>query len=94
MYAIFVELHIKPGQMDAFLPLMQENATASKTTEPGCHQFDVVQSDADDNLILLYETYTDRAAFEAHMQTVHFAKVDQETADMVAEKIVHTGLLV
>ena len=36
----------------------------------------------------------DRAAFEAHMQTVHFAKVDQETADMVAEKIVHTGLLV
>lgn len=94
MYAIFVELHIKPGQMDAFLPLMQENATASKTTEPGCHQFDVVRSDADENLVLLYETYTDRAAFEAHMQTAHFAKVDKETADLVAEKIVHTGFIV
>lgn len=94
MYTVFVELHIKPGQMDAFLPLMQENATASKTTEPGCHQFDVVQSEADENLILLYETYTDRAAFEAHMQTPHFAKMDAESAEMVARKVVHTGQVI
>ena len=36
----------------------------------------------------------DRAAFEAHMQTAHFAKMDAESADMVARKLVHTGQVI
>ena len=41
MYVIIVDFKIKSDRLADFLPLMQENATASLRDEPGCHQFDV-----------------------------------------------------
>ena len=41
MYVIIVDFEIDPEQIDAFLPLMCENASASARDEPGCRQFDV-----------------------------------------------------
>jgi quinol monooxygenase YgiN len=91
MYAVCVELQVKPGQLEAFLPLMKANAAASMADEPGCVQFDVVQSEQDDHLILLYELYTDADAFQAHLGTAHFKSFDAAVADMLSDKSVHTG---
>ena len=41
MYVIIVNFEIDPEQIDAFLPLMRENASASSRDEPGCRLFDV-----------------------------------------------------
>ncbi len=91
MYAVIVELQVKPGQMDAFLPLMRANAAASVKSEPGCHQFDVCLVEGAPDLVMLYELYTDADAFAAHLKADHFARFDRETADMLAGKTVRTG---
>lgn len=93
MFAVCVDLRIKPGQMPRFLPLMQENAAASLEHEQGCHQFDVVRVDGDPDLVVLYETYDDADAFAAHLKTDHFLSFDSAVADLVADKTVRTGTI-
>ena len=85
-FTIFVRFRIGPGQMAAFLPLMIENAETSRRDEPGCERFDVVQPQNDRDTILLYEIYSDRAAFDAHCVSPHFKRFDAATRSMVAEK--------
>lgn len=86
MYAVTVHFSVKDGQMEQFLSLMLENAKASVTTEPGCLQFDVWTDPEQPNTVFLYETYTDRAAFETHMTMPHFHTVNAATEDLVADK--------
>lgn len=87
-YAVTVTFEIAPGQMDAFMPLMRGNAAASVRDEPGCLQFDICSGGS--NTVFLYEIYTDRGAFDAHMQTQHFKTFDAAVADMVIGKTVAT----
>ena len=86
MYVIIVDFEIKPDRLADFLPLMQENATASLRDEPGCHQFDVCQDADAPHRIFLYETYDDRAAFETHLASSHFRNFDAASADMITSK--------
>ena len=87
-FVIVVEFRIHSGKMAAFRRLMDENARASCRDEPGCRRFDVLTSDKDPDHILLYEIYDDRAAFEAHIKTPHFAIFNRESAPLVADKVV------
>ncbi|MFY0634550.1 MAG: antibiotic biosynthesis monooxygenase [Vannielia sp.] len=93
MYVVTVTFEPHPGQMDAFLPLMLDNARRSLEDEPGCHRFDVCLS-ADRNSVFLYELYTDEAAFAAHVETPHFKAFDVAVADMVRQKSVNIYELV
>lgn len=90
MHVIIVDFEIKPDRVANFLPLMQENAAASVRDEPGCHQFDVCRDPDAPHRIFLYETYDDRAAFEAHLASSHFRNFDTATADMIVSKDVRT----
>ena len=90
MFAVVVTLRIKPAFRDSFLSLIYENATASRTDEPGCLQFDVATDPSRPEEVFLYEVYRDPAAFEAHLETAHFRSFDASTADMIAEKQIKT----
>jgi len=90
MFAVTVVLKIREESMDAFLPLMIENAKSSLKTEPGCRQFDVCSDPARPSEIFLYEIYDDAAAFQAHLETPHFKKFDAGVAEMIEEKSVRT----
>lgn len=83
MFVATVMFTIKPGQMANFLPLMQENARTSLTTEEGCQQFDICR---DGDQVFLYEIYDSRAAFDLHLAAPHFQTFDAAVADMVAGK--------
>ena len=83
MYAVTVTLTIKEGQMDDFLPLMLQNARASRGSEPGCQQFDVCR---DGDQAFLYELYDDCAAFDSHLASAHFQQFDLAAANMVTDK--------
>ena len=85
-FTILVRFRIADGQLAAFLPLMIENAQASRREEPGCERFDVLQPEDEKDCILLYEIYRDRAAFDAHCVSPHFKSFDAATKSMVAEK--------
>lgn len=83
MYAVTVLLHVKPGMMQAFMPLMVKNARTSREAEPGCQMFDVCR---DDDAVFLYEIYDDRAAFDAHLASDHFRAFDAAVAELVESK--------
>ena len=87
-YIIVVDFRVRPGQMAAFRTLIDENARASVRDEEGCSRFDVCADRKDPNRILLYEIYDDRAAFDVHLKTPHFAVFNEKSAPLVADKTV------
>ena len=81
-----VDFEINLEQIDAFLPQMRENASASARDEPGCRQFDVCYDPDHPGHVFLYEVYDDRTAFDAHLSTPHFKSFDAATAGMIRSK--------
>jgi len=79
----------KPEHRAEFRKEMIANATASRTREPGCRQFDVCES-PDAAEIFLYEIYDDEAAFKAHLATEHYAQFKARTTPWLADKRVVT----
>ncbi len=90
MFVISVQFELKAAHIDAFLPLMQENAATSLAREPGCRQFDVCQNSAAPDQIFLYEVYDSEAAFQAHLASAHFKAFDAATGHMIASKKVQS----
>jgi (4S)-4-hydroxy-5-phosphonooxypentane-2,3-dione isomerase len=88
MQALVVEFRIKPEFVGDFAAAIEDNARASRETEPGCRQFDVCRDPADPALFFLYELYDDEAAIQAHLRTPHFLQMDAATAGWVDSKLV------
>ena len=85
MYAVCVNFILKPRMAKDFLPLVLENARVSKLGEPGCHQFDVAWNNDHPDAVFLYEIYSDRAAFDAHLDSEHFKVFDTAVTDLIEE---------
>jgi quinol monooxygenase YgiN len=90
MYAVCVNFKLKPGIAADFLPLMLANAQTSLRDEPNCHQFDVSSDTNNPDAVFLYELYTNRAAFDAHLASPHFKTFDAAVTPMIADKIIQT----
>jgi len=90
LFAVVVTLSLIPGVEAAFLDLMHKNARTSLWSEAGCHQFDVATDPDTPGEVFLYELYSDKAAFDAHLRTAHFIEFDTATAQMIAHKNVRT----
>jgi (4S)-4-hydroxy-5-phosphonooxypentane-2,3-dione isomerase len=73
MQVLSVSIHVKPEHVEAFIPVMLENARGSRT-EPGNLRYDLFRDDDDPNHFLLYEVYRDAEALEDHRATPHFQK--------------------
>ena len=93
MYVVTVTFRIKPEHAEAFLDAIRENARMSMETEPGCHRFDVAVREDGPETVFLYELYTDRVAFVAHLETQHFQSFDATVTDWVASKDIACYLL-
>ena len=87
-FVILVDFTVVAGERAAFRRLIDDNARESCRTEPGCRRFDVLEPAGEPDRVLLYEIYDDRAAFEAHTRTAHFARFDAASAALVAAKTV------
>jgi quinol monooxygenase YgiN len=90
MYVVTVKFRVDPARLADFMPLMVANARDARERENGCRQFDVCRDPARPEMVLLYELYDDRAAFEKHLQTPHFQSFDAAVRDMVVDKVVRT----
>jgi quinol monooxygenase YgiN len=77
------ELKIDPAQLDAYRAALKEEIAASISVEPGVLTLLAVSVKDQPNQIRIFETYADRAAYEAHLQTSHFKKYKSETQGMV-----------
>lgn len=88
MYVIVAEFKIKPDQVEAFGRLVVKQANDSLEREEACHQFDVCQAEDDASKFLLYEVYSDKAAFERHRSLSHTAAFLATVGPMIAERSV------
>ena len=77
------ELEIDPAQLDAYRAALKQEIAASISVEPGVLTLLAVSVKDQPNQIRIFETYADRAAYEAHLQTSHFKKYKSETQGMV-----------
>ena len=87
-YVVLVDLAIEPQYVEAFLPLMLENASSSLSLEPGCQVFEVCQAPNDATRFCLYEVYDDEAAFRRHLDSAHFHAFNQQTSPYTISKAV------
>ena len=86
MFAVTVLFTLRPGEREAFLPLMRQQAANSLTLEPDCTHFDVWTDPARPEEVYLYELYTDAAAFDAHLASEHFKSFAAAVAPMLADR--------
>jgi len=85
-FAVWVEFDVVPEKFAEFRTAMFTNARASVADEPGCLRFDVLDAAASPSRILLYEIYTDEAAFKAHLEAPHFKVFDKLTGPWLQRK--------
>ncbi len=86
MHAVLVEFTVKEAYAIRFVERVRQQAKDSLTKERDCHQFDVC-IDSDDSLhVMLYEIYSDQAAFMAHLESRHFKEFNEETISWIDEK--------
>jgi (4S)-4-hydroxy-5-phosphonooxypentane-2,3-dione isomerase len=88
MLAVCIDFEIDSASLDAFLTIMQKNASDSLANEVGCHQFDITQDLLNPTKIFLYELYDDAAAFELHKKATHYLEFNQLASEMVTAKSV------
>ena len=75
LFVVIVEVTLNASACrDHVKRLIVNNAETSIGCEPGCKQFDVVEFPDEPERFLLYETYRDRAAFEAHLESGHYRR--------------------
>ena len=86
MYVVVVEFTAHPRHAAEFRERVCRQARDSLELEAGCHLFDVCTDPERDNFILLYEVYSDRRAFDTHLESEHFRDFDSTVRDWVADK--------
>lgn len=94
MYVVAVTFHVDAAHADAFLIAVTENARQSLECEPECHRFDVAVGENGPATVFLYELYTDRAAFDAHLASAHFKSFETLVSPWVTSKEVGTFTLI
>ena len=88
MLAVCVDFEVDLASLDAFLTIMQKNASDSLANEVGCHQFDITQDLQNPTKIFLYELYDDAAAFDLHKKASHYLEFNQLASEMATAKSV------
>lgn len=77
------ELEIDPAHLDSYKAALREEIEASIRLEPGVLTLFAVAVKEHPNQIRIFETYTDIAAWQAHLQTAHFRKYKTGTQHMI-----------
>ena len=68
MYHVMTRTDVPAANRDDYIAVMRQLASESLQMEPGTIAFDVIQDDENPHRFYAHESYTDKAAFQAHMQ--------------------------
>lgn len=71
MFAMLVEINIKPEKQQEFLDLFKYHQHET-SMEPGNIRFDVLQDPKNHSKFYAYEVYANEEALNAHRQTPHY----------------------
>ena len=88
MFVITVKFEIYEKDTEKFKVRILQQARDSLELEKDCHEFDVCHDPNNKNIVFLYETYTDKGAFDVHLNSKHYQAFNEEVTPWVKEKIV------
>lgn len=89
------QIEVYPEKLDEYLEFAKEVGTVSMASEPGVIGLFSMQDKADPDKVYILEVYADREAYQAHLQTAHFKKYKEGTAEMVKSlKLIDTNPLI
>ena len=94
MYAILVNIRVKPEHVADFVRAAGENHLLS-VAEPGNLRFDILQSADDPSSFITYMAYRDEASAEAHRRTAHYLAFRDLVADWMVvprENVPYVGI--
>ena len=77
------EIEVYPDRLEEYMTFATEVGRTSMAVEPGVISLFSMQSKEDPCKIFILEIYADEAAYNSHLQTAHFKKYKEGTADMV-----------
>lgn len=83
MFAVTVNLKVKPGSVEAFRKAVLQHAKNSLEKEEACRRFDVCFDDDRPERIFLYEVYDDGAAFDLHRESDHYERFNEITSPLL-----------
>jgi len=95
MVVTLVKVHVKSEFIEDFKIACEHNHTHA-VLEKDNFRFDILQQQDDPSRFVLYESYLNQAAANAHKQTNHYLQWKATVAQWMASPrvgIVHTGLL-
>ena len=75
MFVLTAKYVVKAGRGDEVEAALRRMGPIVKATEPGCTLYHALRAADNPDLFLLYEHYTDEAAFDAHRNTPHFKEI-------------------
>jgi quinol monooxygenase YgiN len=94
MYVVVVFFEVGRERVAAFRKAALLDAKCSVERERGCRTFDVSQDPLEPSSFFFYEVYDDKAAFDAHLETQHFAEFNATSEPLVVSKRVLTYELI
>jgi len=86
MFAVTVLLEVDDRHLVEFMDAIQKQARTSLEREKECRRFDICVDPSDRRRVFLYEIYTGKAAFDAHLKTDHFLEFDRRVKGWLVSK--------
>ncbi len=84
--AVVMKYRVRPGQMEAFLPILKAHVRRTKATDPGCLQFDILIPHSEADTVRLHEVYADEAIFNAHNASKELAAYKAASEPFLLER--------
>ena len=88
MFVITVKFTTHEKDTEKFKARIIQQARNSLELEKECHVFDVCHDPNNNNVVFLYEIYTDKSAFDIHLNSKHYLSFNAEVTPWVSEKLV------
>jgi (4S)-4-hydroxy-5-phosphonooxypentane-2,3-dione isomerase len=79
---LHVTIDVRPGKYQEFVALLK-NHLEIITTELGCEYIEIFQNPEQADVVHVHETWTDRAAWDAHMANENSASWEKVAAEYV-----------
>jgi len=79
---LFVAIDVQPGKFDEFLAKLSEHASVIRT-EAGCEFLEIYRDTQKENVVNVWEIWTDRPSWDAHMVNENSKKWQAVASDLV-----------
>ncbi|CAN2226575.1 COG1359 Uncharacterized conserved protein [Candidatus Nanopelagicaceae bacterium] len=79
---LFVAIDVQPGKFDEFVSKINQHAAVIRT-ETGCELLEIYRDTQKENVVNVWEIWTDRPSWDAHMVNENSKKWQSVASDLV-----------